>query len=128
MSRLRVNGDDEMSYQDGGIEEVSTDGDCLLEGRTIQGQLKTWCKEIFQESSRKTPEMTDAHSELAIFCDHIGAWNNFDQRVIIQWLTETDTDQQPNMRRVWGILSDLHNPESHLIGNGTTTSGWICFT
>lgn len=84
MSRLRVNGDENMSYQDGGIEEVSTDGDYLLEGRTIQGQLKTWCKGIFQESSRKTPEMTDAYSELAIFCDHMGAWLSFHQRVIIQ--------------------------------------------
>lgn len=34
-SRLRVNGDGNMSCQDGGIEDESTDRDYLLEGRTI---------------------------------------------------------------------------------------------
>lgn len=33
--RLRVNGDGNMSCQEGGIEEESTDRDYLLEGRTI---------------------------------------------------------------------------------------------
>lgn len=101
-SRLRVNRDGNMSYQDGGTEEESTDRDYILEGRTIQGQVKTWCKGIFQDSLRKTPEMTDAYSELVVFCGHIGAWLNFYQRVIIQWLTETDTDPQSNMRKSLG--------------------------